>query len=78
MVPTQKENITRIERIQRTATRLAQSLINLTYEERLDKLELISLKKRRERGDLIAVFRTMNGKDRLDRDDLFVWDRDFV
>ena len=36
-----KKNITRIERIQRT-TRLDPSLINLTYEERLDKLGLIS------------------------------------
>ena len=69
-----KKDITTIERIQRTATRLAPSLINLTYEERLDKLGLISLEKRRERGDLIAMYRTMNGMDKLDWDDLFVWD----
>ena len=48
-----KNDITTIERTQITATRLAPSLINLTYEERLDKLGLISLEKRRERGDLI-------------------------
>ena len=47
--PHKKEDITRIERIQRTATRLAPSLINLTYEERLDKLELISLEKGKKR-----------------------------
>ena len=49
--PHKKKYITRIERIQRTATRLASSLINLTYKERLDKLGLISLEKRRERGN---------------------------
>ena len=43
--PHKKKNITRIERIQRTATRLAPSLIYLTYKERLDKLRLISLEK---------------------------------
>ena len=41
--PHKKKDITRIERIQGTATRLAPSQINLTYEERLDKLRLISL-----------------------------------
>ena len=46
--PHKKKDITRIERIQRTATRLAPSLINLTYEEVLDKLELISLEKREQ------------------------------
>ena len=41
----------------------------------MDELGLISLeKKKRERGDLIGVYRTMNGMDKLDRDGLFVWD----
>ena len=71
--PHKKKDITRIERIQRTATRLAPSLIKLTYEEILDKFGLISLEKRRERGDLIVVYRTMNKMGKLDRDDLFVW-----
>ena len=35
---------------------------------------LISLEKRKERGDLIAVYKTMNGMDKLDRNALFVWD----
>ena len=44
-----QKDVTRIERIQRTATRLAPSLINLI---RLDKLGLISLEKKERKGRL--------------------------
>ena len=44
------------------------------YKEKLDKLGLPSLEERRERGDLIAVYRVMNGMEKIVRDDLFIWD----
>ncbi len=51
---------------------MAPSLSDLTYEERLQRLNLISMKDRRERGDLIEVYRVMNDLEKLDRDDLVI------
>ena len=72
--PSTKKNIRKIERIQRAATKMVHSLSELTYDERLLKLELPTLQQRRERGDLIATYRIMKGKETLDRDDLMKWD----
>ena len=41
-------------------------LKNACYEERLEVTGLISLEKRRIRGDLIQVFRIMKGIDKID------------
>ncbi|MPC90784.1 hypothetical protein E2C01_085785 [Portunus trituberculatus] len=35
---------------------------------------LTTLEQRRERGDLIAVYRVMNGLEKLDREDSIIWD----
>ena len=37
-------------------------------------LKLPTLEKRRERGDFIAVYRASKGLEKIDREDLFVWD----
>lgn len=50
------------------------SMSALSCREGLEKLGLLSLEKRRERGDTIAVFRTMLGVNRSDRKHFFVWD----
>ena len=63
-----------MERIQRAATKLPPSLRNQSYEERLKTLNLTTLEQRRERGDLIAVYRSRNGLEKFDKDDLMVWD----
>ena len=49
-----------LERIQRIATKHIPALRNLTYEERLQCLDMFSLNKRRLRGDLMEVFAILN------------------
>ena len=60
------------ERVQRRATKLVPSLKDLSYEERLKKLNLPTLAYRRSRGDMVETFKIINGL--YDRDiceDLF-------
>ena len=61
MVPAQeKKNVLKLERIQRTATRMVPDYKDLTYQERLKEMYLTTLKGRRERGDLITIYKFMN------------------
>ncbi|CAF0705634.1 unnamed protein product [Brachionus calyciflorus] len=55
--PFKKQDIKLIENVQRRATKCVSSLRNKSYEERLKILNLITLKDRRERGDLIQLFK---------------------
>ena len=55
-----------IEKIQRRATKLIPHLKHLPYEERLQALKLQSLDSSRHRGDMIQVYKIMNGLDQLD------------
>ncbi len=58
-----------MERIQRAATKLPETLRDWTYEERLKKLGLTTLESRRERGDLISLYRMQEGLEKLDREE---------
>ena len=72
--PGTRKHIRKLERIQRAATKIPLSLRELSYEERLERLGLTTLEQRRERGDLIMVYRIMKGVVHLDREDLINWD----
>jgi ribonucleases P/MRP protein subunit RPP40 len=53
-----------IDVIQQRATKLIPAIRNLSYENRLRKLELTTLKDRRLKGDLIQMFKIMNKMDK--------------
>ncbi len=55
--------------MQRAATRWVPSLENLSYEERLEKLKLPSLEERRRRGDMIMLYKCVEGKEKIDNNE---------
>ena len=50
-----------MEGLQRRATKLVWGMKNLHYEERLKRLGLITLDRRRVRSDLLEAFKIING-----------------
>jgi hypothetical protein len=69
--PHLKRDIDKIEAVQRRATRMIASLRLLPYEERLKRCEMITLQRRRIRGDLIETFKIINGLTDIDPSLLF-------
>jgi len=63
-----REDIECPERVQRKATKLVQGLKKLSYVERLERLHLTTLEKRRLRlrGDLIETYKLLTGKENID------------
>ena len=53
--PHYKKDIEAIEKIQHRFTRLLPRMKQLSYEDRLIKLNLTTLERRRERGDIILI-----------------------
>ena len=64
--PYLKKDVATLERVQKRATRMILGLGKLDYNERLKQCGLISLEKRRVRGDLIQVFKMIKGIDGVD------------
>ena len=60
--PHMKKNIKKTDRVQRAAASWVSSLRNISYEERLDKLQLPSLEERRKRGGMILLYKCVEGK----------------
>ena len=55
-----------LEKVQRRATKMVYSFNDLTYEQRLRRLDITTLETRRLRGDLIEVFKIIRGFDKVD------------
>ena len=60
-----------IEKVQARATKLIPNLKDLPYEDRLNRLNLTTLERRRQRGDLIQTYRIMNQIDKINPDSMF-------
>ena len=67
-----------VEKVQRRATKLIPSINHLPHNDRLPFLKLPFLKLpsfyfRKRRGDMIHVFKIMNGMDRLNPNNFFIF-----
>jgi hypothetical protein len=69
--PNYKKYKIALENVQRRATRLVYGFRHLPYPERLRQLGLPSLEYRRERADLIQVYKIINNIDIIDKDKMF-------
>ena len=64
--PYLQRDMNHLERVQRQATRMVRSLRHLPYEERLARLNMFSLRRRRLRGDLIETFKIIKNIEKVD------------
>ena len=69
--PFLQKDIDEIENVQRRATKLIPGLREMTYEERLEKLKLFKLSDRRQRGDMIFLYKILNGLVDIDHPSMF-------
>ena len=67
--PTKEMDIGLIEKVQARATKIPHSVRSLRYETRLAKWGINKLEDRRVRGDLIEMYKSVNGLDEI------IWER---
>ncbi len=72
--PHHAKDIAKLEAVQRRATEMITSLRNKSYEERLARLNLFSLEKRRLRGKFIECFKILKGFANVDASKMFLTD----
>ena len=63
--PYNSKDIKCLEMVQRRATKSIHHLRHMTYEKRLRKLRLQKLSERRERGDMIQMFKFVRGYNKV-------------
>ena len=69
--PFLKRDIDNLEKVQHTASKMINECKLLSYNDRLVKTGLATLEDRRTRGDMIEVFKIINGIDNLDVKNFF-------
>ena len=70
--PWNEGDIALLENVQKRMIRMVSDVRGETYEEKLADAGLLSLKERRQRGDMIEVFKTMRGFNKVERREWFV------
>ena len=70
--PYYRMDINSLESVQRRMTKMIPGLRNLPYQDRLKKLDLHSLERRRVRGDMIEVFKWVKGINKGDIDKVLI------
>ena len=66
-----KKDAIQLENVQRRATRLLPHIRHLSYSDRLKHLGIPTLQYRRQRADIIEVYKIMNDIDKADKAKLF-------
>ena len=65
-----------IEEVQRRAIQMIQNVRNLSYEERLKRLVMFSVRSRKLRGNMLEVFKMIHGIHKVNLGKLFCMDGD--
>ena len=60
-----------LENIQRSATKIVHRLKYLSYEDRLNRLGLMTLFVRRKRGDLIETYKIITERKNIEKEQFF-------
>uniref|UniRef100_A0A8C5WHD7 Reverse transcriptase domain-containing protein n=1 Tax=Leptobrachium leishanense TaxID=445787 RepID=A0A8C5WHD7_9ANUR len=69
--PYLQKDIDLLERVQRRATKMVYGLKEKSYQERLNDLNMYSLEKRRDRGDMIETFKYVKGIHKVEEGSIF-------
>ena len=69
--PQYRKDVELLEWVQRRATKMIRGLENLSYEERLRELGMLSLEKRKLQRDLIVAFQYLKGAYKQEGERLF-------
>jgi hypothetical protein len=72
--PHLKKDIDVLERVQKRATKMITECRGKDYEKRLEYVNLTTLEMRRERADMLEVYKIMNGMEGLEEKDFFMRD----
>ncbi len=70
--PHKKKEIRKLKRIQRIAKKLVPKISNMTYDDKLREKELPTLEQRRERGDMVTLYKFVSQIEMIDKDGLLL------
>jgi hypothetical protein len=69
--PYYRKDIISLENVQRRATKMVSGFRNLSYEQRLQRLKIMTLEERRVHGDLIETYKIVTKKENIDPNQFF-------